>query len=223
MMSVGSDDSGSSDLTSFYCIGCDARHELGSDAPPFVCGTKYSSDEESVDNHGDIIRLPAARLARYQVSIIIDPVTGVETPAGSNAWRANNDRRRNGEASGSDTNTTISVSQSEWDAAQNAVVNNTCLPLGVSQGTLNAYHAILEKNRVRLAKEQAELDRHRRAADLSSERRAELSSLGSIGSKSNQPRNKYHPAHPAPLEEGRDRNHIKPFQLLHDDGHRGHP
>jgi hypothetical protein len=44
-MSIGSDDSESSDLTSFYCTGCDTRHELGSDAPPFVCGVKYSSDE----------------------------------------------------------------------------------------------------------------------------------------------------------------------------------
>jgi hypothetical protein len=44
-MSVRSDDSESSDLTLFYCIDCDTRHELGSDAPPFVCGVKYSSDE----------------------------------------------------------------------------------------------------------------------------------------------------------------------------------
>jgi hypothetical protein len=67
---------------------------------------------------------------------------------------------------------------------QDIVVNNTCLRLGVSQGNLNAYHSILERNRVRLAKEQAELDRCWRAADLSSERRADLSSLGSIDSKS---------------------------------------
>jgi hypothetical protein len=31
-MSVGYDDSESSDLTSYYCIGCDSRHELGSGA-----------------------------------------------------------------------------------------------------------------------------------------------------------------------------------------------
>ena len=76
------------------------------------------------------------------------------------------------------------------------MVNNTSLPLGVSQGTLNAYHSILERNRVRLAKERAELDRRRREADLSSERRADLSSLGSIGSKSNQHRGKYRPRIP---------------------------
>ncbi|KAK1630576.1 hypothetical protein QYE76_004891 [Lolium multiflorum] len=34
-MFVGSDDSGSSDLTSYYYIGCDNRHELGSDALVF--------------------------------------------------------------------------------------------------------------------------------------------------------------------------------------------
>jgi hypothetical protein len=47
-MSVGSDDSESSDLTSYYCLDCDTRHELGSDASPFVCGIKYSSDKESI-------------------------------------------------------------------------------------------------------------------------------------------------------------------------------
>jgi hypothetical protein len=62
-MSVGSDDSRLSYLTSYHCIGCNARHERGSDAPPLVCGTKYSSDEESIGNSGDVIRLPAAQVA----------------------------------------------------------------------------------------------------------------------------------------------------------------
>jgi hypothetical protein len=47
-MSIGSDDSVSSDLTSYYCFDCDTRHEFGSDASPFVCGIKYSSDKESI-------------------------------------------------------------------------------------------------------------------------------------------------------------------------------
>jgi hypothetical protein len=75
----------------YYCIGCDTRHELGSDAPPFVCGIKYSSDEESIGNTGRIIRLPAVHLARYQISAI-DPVTGAEVPPGGNTGRGDNNR-----------------------------------------------------------------------------------------------------------------------------------
>jgi hypothetical protein len=105
---------------------------------------------------------------------------------------------------------------------QDVVVNNTCLRLGVSQGNLNAYHSILERNRVRLAKEQAELDRCWRAADLLSERRVDLSSLGSIGSKSNQLRDKYRTRIPRVSE--RDATDITSnlSKLLHDDGYRGH-
>jgi hypothetical protein len=169
-MSIGSDDSESSDLTSYYSMGCDTRHELGSDAPPFVCDVKYSSDEESINNHGDIIPLSVARLARYQVCVTFDPEIGAEIPEGGNTTRTNNKHRRDGEVSGSNTNYTFSISKEEWVAARDAIVNNTSLPVGVSKGTLNAYHAILEKNRVRLAKEQAELDRRRLAADQSSER-----------------------------------------------------
>jgi hypothetical protein len=116
-MSVGSDDSGSSDLTSYYCIGCDTWDELGPDAPPFVCGVKYSSDEESIGNDNDIIRLPAARVARYQISAI-DPVTGVEILSGRNTGH-------DAEASGSNAGATITVTQEEWNAAQGVVVNNT--------------------------------------------------------------------------------------------------
>jgi hypothetical protein len=76
-MSVGSDDSEYSDVTSYCCINCDTRHELGSDAPPLVCDTKYFSDEESIDNCDNIIPLPTARLARYQVFVVIDHFTQV--------------------------------------------------------------------------------------------------------------------------------------------------
>jgi hypothetical protein len=37
-VSVGFDDSESSDLTSYYCTSCDCRHELASDAP-LLCAT----------------------------------------------------------------------------------------------------------------------------------------------------------------------------------------
>ena len=96
----------------------------------------------------------------------------------------------------SHASTRVSVSQSEWDAAHNAIVNNTRLPIGASAGTLSAYHSILEKNRVRLQKEQAELDKRRAAADESSQRRANLSAHGSIGSRSLNSRNKHRPRIP---------------------------
>jgi hypothetical protein len=80
------------------------------------------------------------------------------------------------------------------------VVNNTCLPIDVSAGTLNAYHAILEKNRSQLANERADLDRSRQAADLSSEQRRELSSLGRA-SKSNHAPSRYRPCIPRLSEE----------------------
>jgi hypothetical protein len=83
----------------------------------------------------------------------------------------------------------------EWDAARNVVVNNTCLPVGVSAGTLNAYHVILMKNRSRLAKEQADLDQRQQAADLSSKQRRELSSLRSA-SGSNQAPGRFYPCIP---------------------------
>jgi hypothetical protein len=65
-MSVGSDDSESSDLTSYYCLDCDTRHELSSDASPFVCGVKYSSDEESIDKENDVVALTTMQVAHRQ-------------------------------------------------------------------------------------------------------------------------------------------------------------
>jgi hypothetical protein len=160
-MFVGSDDSGSSDLTSYYCLDCDTRHEIGSEASPFVCGIKYSSDEESIDEYTDAAPLTRMQAAHHQISVIINAQTGAEISSGEHTPRANDERRRDCEASGSNANTTFSVSREEWDAARNAVVNNTRLPVEVSVGTLNAYHFILEKNHSRLAKEQADLDRRR--------------------------------------------------------------
>jgi hypothetical protein len=171
-MSVGSDNFGSSDLTSYYCLNCDSRHELELDASPFVCDIKYSSDEEL----GNIVPLNTMQAAHQQTCVIINAPTGAEIPAGERTPHANDERRQDDKASGSNAKSTFSVSQEEWDAARNAVVNNTCFPIGVSAGTLNAYHIILEKNRSRLDKEQADLDRRWQAADLSSKRRRGLSS-----------------------------------------------
>jgi hypothetical protein len=124
-----------------------------------VGGIKYSSDEERIGTHGDAIPLIVARMARYQVRVTFDPDTGAKIPAGGNTPRTNNERQRDGEASGSNANSTFSVSKDEWVMARKAVVNNSSLPVGVLACNLNAYDAILEKNHSRLAKERADVDR----------------------------------------------------------------
>jgi hypothetical protein len=73
-MSVGSDNFGSSDLTSYYCLNCDSRHELELDASPFVCDIKYSSDEEL----GNIVPLNTMQAAHQQTCVIINAPTGAE-------------------------------------------------------------------------------------------------------------------------------------------------
>ena len=172
-LSVGSDNSASSDLTSYYCLDCDVRHELGSDAEPFICDSNYFNINDDIRGMHDIMRVPAAASARYQI-YAIDPATGNEIPDG----------HRDPEASSSYASTQVTVSQAEWDAAQNAIVNNTRLPIGASPGTLSAYHSILEKNRVRLQRAEAELEKRKVAADVSSERQQNLPPGGSIGSRS---------------------------------------
>ncbi|KAK1610947.1 hypothetical protein QYE76_034620 [Lolium multiflorum] len=49
-MSVGSDDPASSEMTSYYCLHCDTRHELGSNDTLFICNAQYSSGEDIVDS-----------------------------------------------------------------------------------------------------------------------------------------------------------------------------
>jgi hypothetical protein len=83
----------------------DTMHELGSEALPFVCGTKYFSDEERNGNTGSITRVPSSHLARYQISGI-DPMTGAKIPLGRNAGH-------NAEASGSNAGTIVTVTQEE--------------------------------------------------------------------------------------------------------------
>src|SRR3954454_518709 len=99
-------------------------------------------------------------LACYQI-YAIDPVTGQDIPEPRRS--CTNDI----EAS---TSNQVSVTQAEWDAAQQAVVNNTRLPQGISAGTLSAYLSILEKNRSILDKQHVDLIRRREAVDASSER-----------------------------------------------------
>ena len=61
----------------------------------------------------DIVRMPAATLARYQI-YVIDPATGADVP----------------EASSSHASTQVSVSQAEWDAngRATAILFLVCVP-----------------------------------------------------------------------------------------------
>ena len=100
-LSVGSDDSASSDLTSYYCLDCDVHHDLGSDATPFVCDSNYSANNDNIREVQTPARAPVLAMARYQI-FVIDPATGREAKAST--------------SSGS-----VSVSQAEWDASQHAM------------------------------------------------------------------------------------------------------
>ena len=110
--SDGSDDLGSSDLTSYYCIDCDTRHDLGPNATPYVCDSNRNFGKiDSNHNFGNIdanrdypiTRVPALDLARYQI-YAIDPATGQNIP----------DPRRSGadDAEASNSNQ-VSVTQAE--------------------------------------------------------------------------------------------------------------
>ena len=101
-LSVGSDDSASSDLTSYYCLDCDVRHELGSDAEPFICDSNYLTANDDIRGMHDIMRTPAATPARYQI-YPIDLATGNEIP----------EDRRDPEASSSHASIQVTVSQAE--------------------------------------------------------------------------------------------------------------
>ncbi|KAK1651703.1 hypothetical protein QYE76_069508 [Lolium multiflorum] len=162
-MSVGSDDPISSELTSYYCLNCDARHGLGSSDTPFICNAQYSSGEDSVDN---IVRGTTRRTAHHQVYAANNTGhrgNGDHTPRSS--------RRASFENNANNRDSDYTIADEEWAAARAAVLNNTPLPAGTSVGTLNAYRSILEKNREHLSREQATLERRLSAADRSSERR----------------------------------------------------
>ncbi|KAK1604027.1 hypothetical protein QYE76_027700 [Lolium multiflorum] len=166
-MSVGSDDPASSELTSYYCMNCDTRHGLGSSDTPFICNAYYSSGEDSI---GSITQGDTRRVAPLQV-YVANRGDEDRTPRSS--------RRASFENSASNNNSDHTIAEEEWAAAKAAMLNNTPLPAGTTVGTLNAYRSILEKNRERLSKEQATLEKRLSAADRSSERRR-----GSQGSAS---------------------------------------
>ena len=152
-MSVGSDDPASSELTSYYCMNCDTRHGLGSSDTPFICNAYYSSGEDSI---GSITQGDTRRVAPLQV-YVANRGDEDRTPRSS--------RRASFENSASNNNSDHTIAEEEWAAAKPAVLNDTPLPAGTTVGTLNAYRSILEKNRERLSKEQATLEKRLSAAD----------------------------------------------------------
>jgi hypothetical protein len=154
-MSVGSDDSGSSDPTSYYCNNCDTRHELGSKDTPFIYNAGYSSDGESIDN---IPKATTWEADRHQIYAILSPITGEEISEGERTPQNNRNRRRNTKASATNDDNAYTITDEEWTIARDAIANLTPIPIGASAGTLNAYHAILENNRDRLSKEQNKLN-----------------------------------------------------------------
>ncbi|KAK1631461.1 hypothetical protein QYE76_005776 [Lolium multiflorum] len=79
-MSVGSDDSMSSDLTLYYCLNCDTRHGLGSDDTTFVCSANYSSDEESIDNFTGTATWKVAHHQICAILNLVDRDEGERTP-----------------------------------------------------------------------------------------------------------------------------------------------
>ncbi|KAK1660440.1 hypothetical protein QYE76_048599 [Lolium multiflorum] len=178
-MSVGSDEPMTSELTSYYCSNCDAKHGLGSSDTPFICNARYSSGEDSV---GSIVRRTTRRTAHHQVYVANN--TGNTRHGGDGDRTPRSSRRASFENSASNRDSDYTIADEEWAAARTAVLNNTPLPAGTSVGTLNAYRSILEKNREHLSREQATLERRLSAAERSSERRrasqgsAPRSSLG---------------------------------------------
>jgi hypothetical protein len=124
-MSVGSDDSGSSDLTSYYFLNCDTGHGQGSKDTPFVCSAGCSSDEESI---GSIARAATWEAARHLVYDIINHVTGDETSEGERIPRVNRGRRRNVETSASNDDSAYTITREEWEIARNAIANRTSIP-----------------------------------------------------------------------------------------------
>ncbi|KAK1686410.1 hypothetical protein QYE76_047258 [Lolium multiflorum] len=141
-MSVGSDEPMSSELTSYYCSNCDARHGLGSSDTPFICNAQYSSGEDSV---GSIARRATRRTAHHQVYVANN--TGSTRRGGDGDRTPRSSRRASFEDSASNRDSDYTIADEEWAAARTAVLNNTPLPAGTSVGTLNAYRSILEKNR----------------------------------------------------------------------------
>jgi hypothetical protein len=122
---------------------------------PFVCSAKYTSDEETIDS---IARATTWSVAHHQIYAILNPIYGEGPSEGEHTPRVNRGCRNVGHSASND-NSDYTITEEEWEIACVVIANNTRVPSGVSAGTLNAHHTILERNRDRLANEQADLDK----------------------------------------------------------------
>src|SRR4051812_10975055 len=154
------------------------RHQVGAGAEPYICGSNYPTADASTYSASNIEHAPVEAAFRFQIYAVEGEAPGDQ-----------GNRGNHGEASSSHDRTELSVSPAEWDEARNAIVNNTRLPLGASPGTLNAYHSMLERNRTRLRRAEADLARRQEEAAASSEHHANRPPIGSSGSRSNISRN----------------------------------
>ena len=106
---------------------------------------------------------------------------------------------------------TIGVTRDEWNHAKDAVERSVVLPAQATQGELMAYHYLLSQkgnNIARLAREMEEerrrLDERRRQADISSQRRAQLSAIHGNSSTGRTP----HERHRSRLDGIPDLHHV---------------
>ena len=88
----------------------------------------------------------------------------------------------------------IQVSQEAWDRAKDEVNRSVVMPEDASREDLMAYHYLLSKKNTEITRkfqemeaERANLDRRKRVADLSSQRRAELSVVHGANSTGRTP------------------------------------
>jgi hypothetical protein len=107
-MSVGSDDSSSSKLTSYYCLNCDTRHGLGSTDTPFICNAQYLSGEDSIDS--TILRTNQ-RAARHQVYVANN--TGNARRRGDEDHTPRSSRRASFEDSASNRDSDYTIADEE--------------------------------------------------------------------------------------------------------------
>jgi hypothetical protein len=56
---------------------------------PFVCDIKYSSGEDIIGKHNDVVPSTTTRLAHHQICVIINPQMGAEISTGEHSPRAN--------------------------------------------------------------------------------------------------------------------------------------
>ena len=87
-LSDGSSDLTSSDLTSYYCIDCDTRHDLGSDATPYVCDSNRNFGNVDANHDYPITRAIRHGTDRITASVAIgyDPYINTCVAIGRDAY-----------------------------------------------------------------------------------------------------------------------------------------